>query len=555
MRVSQQMMFDHYVTNMNTSLTDLLDLNLKAQSQKKVNKPSDDPTGMERILGHRDAIRQLDQYSENLDTAKGWLGRADETLLQLNTLIIRAKELAEQASTGTYDKDNREQISYEVRSLFEQMVELGNMEYEDKSIFAGHRTDQNAFDMGLWMTTNDRDLTDAGSFRVEGDSKNTVLMQYYDTSGAAAVGDSVTFASGNVGVRYSLDGGDTWKTDGTVSAINGNNEVTVNLPSSGASVVFESVTGTTAVRANSTTDYNDDTGTWAWLRPAAFYKGDDTDAIAVDQYGSSSVSATAEGNFDNANVVVRIDNETTVTMGDALEYSYSLDGGISWVTGNTTPADATSNSALLTIPTGGILTLNSNGGNTLQPGEQFVIRPRTAEIAVDISIDETVALNSVGKDIFGGLWQEPDSILAGGGSRVGISSSNTSVVFGDANQATTYFGSNSTYSKNLYETMGNLVGFLETNNQEGIQRALESLNLSQKQVLNKTADIGGREHRVTVAVNLVDTLKLNEKARLSNVEDADVAELMTQITQQQIVYESVLRSTSLIMNMNLMKYV
>jgi flagellar hook-associated protein 3 FlgL len=67
--------------------------------------------------------------------------------------------------------------------------------------------------------------------------------------------------------------------------------------------------------------------------------------------------------------------------------------------------------------------------------------------------------------------------------------------------------------------------------------------------------VGGRENRLTVAEGLVENLKLNEKERMSSIEDADVAELMTQIAQGQIVYESVLRSTSLIMNMNLMKFI
>ncbi|MBU1248307.1 MAG: flagellar hook-associated protein FlgL [Proteobacteria bacterium] len=555
MRVSQSMLFDHYVTNMNTSLSSLLELNLKAQTQKVINRPSDDPTGMERVLSHRDSIRQLEQYQENLNTAKGWLGRADSTLLQLDTLIIRTKELATQAATGTYDANNRQQISYEVRSLFEQMVEMANMEYEDKSIFAGHKTDTNAFEQALWMTTNDQDLTNSNSFRIEGDSDKTVLVQFYDTSGAAQPGDAVTFNSGNVGVRYTTDGGTTWKTDGTVSGIGATGEVTVNLVSAGAAIVFEGVTATTSIKANSTTDMDDESGTWAWLRPTAIYKGDDKDAVSVDFYGQSNISATAAGSFNKHNVVVRVDNTTAVTMAEKINYSYSLDGGITWTTGNTTTPDATSNGAILTIPTGGTLTLSSNGGNTLNPGAQFVIRPRTSDIEIDISVDEQVRLNNVGKDIFGGLWQNPDSVLAGKGARVGMSSSNTSVAFESGNKAMTYFGSNAAYSKNLFETMGNLIGFLETNNQEGVQRALENLNRSQRQVLNAAADVGGREHRVEVAISLVDTLKLNEKERLSGVEDADVSELMTQITQQQIVYESVLRSTSLIMNLNLMKYI
>jgi flagellar hook-associated protein 3 FlgL len=254
-------------------------------------------------------------------------------------------------------------------------------------------------------------------------------------------------------------------------------------------------------------------------------------------------------------VVVRIDNETAVTMGEALEYSYSMDGGINWVTGNTTQADSSSNAALLSVPTAGILNLSSNGTNVIQPGAQFVIRPRTADIDLNISVDETVTINSVGKEIFGGLWQDPEAVLAADGQRVGLSSSNTSVVFDTGNDATTFFGSNANYSKNLFETMGNLVAFLETNNQEGVQRCLESLNQAQEQMLNKAADIGGRENRVQVAEELVGTLELNVQSRLSDVEDVDVAELMTQLAQQQIVYEAVLRSTSTIMNMNLMKYI
>jgi flagellar hook-associated protein 3 FlgL len=202
-----------------------------------------------------------------------------------------------------------------------------------------------------------------------------------------------------------------------------------------------------------------------------------------------------------------------------------------------------------------MLTLASNGGNTLQPGSQFVITPRTSSVNLNISVAETVRVNDVGKDIFGGLYQDPDKVRANGGSRLAVSSDNTGVVFDDGSGSTMLNASNAGYSKNLFETMGNLVAFLETNNQTGVQRCLESLDRSQQQILTAAASVGGRENRLTVAEGLVENLKLNEKERMSSIEDADVAELMTQIAQGQIVYESVLRSTSLIMNMNLMKFI
>ncbi|MCG2734592.1 NAD(P)-dependent oxidoreductase, partial [Pseudodesulfovibrio aespoeensis] len=48
---------------------------------------------------------------------------------------------------------------------------------------------------------------------------------------------------------------------------------------------------------------------------------------------------------------------------------------------------------------------------------------------------------------------------------------------------------------------------------------------------------------------------INEEALLSSIEDADVSELMTDLVQQQMVYEAVLRSTSMIMQLNLTKFI
>ncbi|MBU4245083.1 MAG: flagellar biosynthesis protein FlgL, partial [Proteobacteria bacterium] len=68
-------------------------------------------------------------------------------------------------------------------------------------------------------------------------------------------------------------------------------------------------------------------------------------------------------------------------------------------------------------------------------------------------------------------------------------------------------------------------------------------------------DVGGRENRLTVTENILTGLKFNEEALLSSIEDADVSELMTDLVQQQMVYEAVLRSTSMIMQLNLTKFI
>jgi len=553
MRVTQMMLFDRYVNNLNTSLTSLMDLNLKAQTQKRINKPSDDPTGMTRVLDHRDTIRSLEQYKENISTAKGWLGGADESLMQVSTILTRAKELATQVATGTVDENNREQVSYELRSLFDQLVGLSNTDFEGKSIFAGQKVDGPAFEKTLWLTTNDDSFGDSADFTINGSSNSTVLVQFFDDTGATAVGDNMNLSAASV--RYSTDGGRTWLDDGAVNFAGGRG--TLTLPQSGTSVDFHS---DTVVKNNDPSDPEVADGTWMWIRPSARYLGDDDDPPPlVDSYGpgSNGITASASGAFLSENVSVRIDNTGPVNMDEDINYSYSMDGGINWVTGNVAQADTSPGSAILGVANGGILTLASNGSNTLQPGQQFIIRPRSADINLDINASEQIQLNDVGKNIFGGVYMSPDSVLAAGGEVVTLGSSNAGralVGAGSGKMAVTIQGQDEE-SRNLFEVMGNLVAFAETNNQTGIQQALAQLKDVQGHIMNKAADIGGRENRLEVSSTIVDGLKLNEEALISSIEDADVSELMTDLAQQQIVYESVLRSTSMIMQLNLGKFI
>jgi len=548
-RISQNQLYTQYLNGMNGSLSSLVELNLQAQTQKRVNKPSDDPTATARILDHRDTLHAYEQFSTNLDTAKGWLGMSDSTLTQVSTIITRAKELAEQAATGTMSADNRQQVSYEARQLFNQLLELGNMKYEDKSIYAGHKTDTNAFREVLWMTTNDSSLTSSNSFKIDGFSRQTTLVQFTDATGATASGGSINMNDANARVRYSIDGGRTFLNDGSITQ-DASGHMILALPQSGASVTFDH---NAQVRVTSTANTNDANGSWLWLRPSAVYQGDDADSITVSSMGTGtqSIRGVASGAFPG-NALVRIDGDTTLS--GPINYSYSMDNGLSWVTGNTVSADTVASNAMLNVAGGGVLTLNSNGSNVLYAGAQFLIKPHQAAITLQVNVSETVRINDVGKDIFGGIYQNPAMVASNGGARLSLTSSNASAVF-TANSTNFITSNGGVITKNLFETMGNLVAFLETNTQTGVQQCLESLKASQQQVLTSVASVGGRENRLNITSNILANLTLNENERLSAEEDIDIGELMTKLTQQQTVYQAVLKSSSMIMQMNLMQYI
>jgi flagellar hook-associated protein 3 FlgL len=104
----------------------------------------------------RDDISATEQYESNVDTATGWLQLADDVLgTQLSNAITSLKSLAEQASTGTYTAENRQQIAYQAREIFGEILNLSNTQYEDKNIFAGQRYSSSAFTESLALTSWD----------------------------------------------------------------------------------------------------------------------------------------------------------------------------------------------------------------------------------------------------------------------------------------------------------------------------------------------------------------------------------------------------------------
>lgn len=497
MRISQNMIYSSSIQYMNSTLSNLAEAQEQNSTQKKINRPSDNPAGYAEARKLTSVIAGLDQYSNNIDTAKSWLNQADSTLLEASTTMTSIVEKAQQASTGTLSAENRQQVATQVRGLFDQMLSLANTTVSGNSIFAGQKTDGPAFKEVLYASVQDSSLTQSAVTSVTGSSDTSVLV-HFSNSGTIGGAAALSYA-------YSSDGGTTW-TQGNLAA----GATTLSL--GGCSATLKSGSAVTATGGGS--------GTSLTLRPSAQYLGDDQDGAAVRKYGASLVNAKAEGSFPG-NVTVRI--ASNATLPGPISYSYSLDGGMTWANGN-----VSSNSRLLVA--GGYLDLSSNGGNTLATGDQFTIVPDMADIKVNISPTGSVVINNVGKDVFGGLYQA-------------VGASNASVVFG------------SNPAQNVFEVIGSLIGHLETNDMDGVGDDLTNLKTAQSHLENAASSVGARENRLDSASNTLSVLRDNNETSLSAVEDVDAAQALIELSKYQYAYQSVLASSTKIMGMSILNYI
>ncbi len=514
-RITQSMMYSDMVGQMQKNLAGYMESNEQGSTQKKINRPSDDPAGTYRVLTTRDDLNATAQYQTNVDTAKGWIQLGMDILgSKVSNTITGLKALAEQASTGTYTAAQRQIMADQARQMFGELLNYSNTEFEGKSLFAGHRYDSNAFEEGLALSSWDSDngwpeVINKGGYSIQGASESTTLIQF---TSDGHLGDPATY-------RWSKDGGTTWKEE-TVQ-VNAGPPQTYQLVADGVTVTLNQDMQVSA--ADQDAGPGAKNGTLLYIRPSAVYQGDDKDPPPemTIMGGQQGLTATASGTF-NKNMLVRMDTDANLnSVGNEFTWSYSTDGGSTWVTakGQTTGH----NTVRLPVP-GGYMDLDATGAvnSTVPAGTQTLIHPARADLNYEILKDTYISVNGVGKDIFGGYYQGKPAIE------------------GDAN---------------LFEVVGNFIGYLEGNNQEGCQKTLAALEKAQETILSESTRLGALENRIETASDVLSFQKLDQQERLSYTEDIDLTELLTKLTRQQLTYQTVLQSSSMIMKLSLANYI
>lgn len=146
MRVTSGMMSNHLLNNLNRTATKMNDTQLQMTTGMKINKPSDDPTGITYSLRYRQELSSNEQYQRNTDSALSWLEFNDNMLTEVNSVMQRVRELTVQASTGTNSQESHNSIQAEIKQLKEQMIDVGNSQFNGKYIFNGEAYDQKPYD-------------------------------------------------------------------------------------------------------------------------------------------------------------------------------------------------------------------------------------------------------------------------------------------------------------------------------------------------------------------------------------------------------------------------
>ena len=141
MRVTNNLISSTVNQNLEQNYSRILKLQNTVSTGKNIDKPSDDPVGVGNVLSFRKKMASIDQYGRNIQWGNSWLRTTDAAMASMDTLLIRAKELAVNQASETSSEATRNIAAEEVGQIFDQMVQLANTSVGGRYIFAGHHTD------------------------------------------------------------------------------------------------------------------------------------------------------------------------------------------------------------------------------------------------------------------------------------------------------------------------------------------------------------------------------------------------------------------------------
>ena len=148
MKISNKLFNEQQLGQFSNNMEKIQKIQDKISSGKNIIFASDDPVGAVQLSGMKDNLSKVNRFIENSNIALDRLNIMDTTMEAINTVFIRAKELAVQASNDVYGVMDREAIAIEFDEMKAELMTLANTQDSTGTfIYAGFKTKTSPFKM------------------------------------------------------------------------------------------------------------------------------------------------------------------------------------------------------------------------------------------------------------------------------------------------------------------------------------------------------------------------------------------------------------------------
>jgi flagellin len=211
--------------NLSASYSQLGTSTQRLSSGLRINNAADDAAGLAIRELMRAEIASMRQGMRNANDAISLIQTADGALQVINEKLVRMKELATQAATGTYTSDQRLIIDSEYQAMASEITRIANAtKFNGVYLLNGNLS--GGIDVSRWGAEHDgRGLQSTGPLKIHFGIGNDSAEDYYyiaianSTASALGVGNQSDMMINNAGFSISTQQGAQMALDALHQAI------------------------------------------------------------------------------------------------------------------------------------------------------------------------------------------------------------------------------------------------------------------------------------------------------------------------------------------------
>ena len=496
-RVTENIKFNMITNNISSVSSQYGDLMEKLSTQKKINRPSDDPIGTNDVLDFRTALMAIEQYQSNITDANISLSIAETNLSGLRNIVNEAIGIAITESGSGASTETRQASLSTLNAMIDEALSLLNAKNGDSYLFGGSATDVQPFSSTYASASVGKAVAASTNIYSGNVTSSGTYTATENKSYVVKIVDGGTLADATY--KVSADGGITW-----------------GAPSAPGDLTL----GTISNIGGDGIDLTFDPGTFAV-----------NDTFTID----GNVAGYYSGNNDKLYAVIGTDNK----------FAYNINGGEAF-TGQFAQASITNGGAGITDDDTIVLTRGATVGSWTVTSQtnypDLVITSQTSDtLTIDADNDGTddIRLNLTG------AWNENNKVTFS--LTAGVTSGDIPVTFSGSG------------SVDLLATLNALRSALaetdQTRAEELIAAQVQNLTKAETQMLQYETQAGAKMNSLELASSNHDSLDLQLTNMLADIENADLTELITEFQMKQIAMQASYSMASKIGEMTIMDYI
>lgn len=509
MRVTNMMMRNNSLLNMQKNKDVYYRYLNEYNTQKKIQRPSDDPTIAIRALKYRTTLSEIDQYLANINDATSWMDATETCLKDVNNRLTSMIYYCTQAATGTYNEKDRADIVTQLRQFSSYIYEQNaNADYAGRYLFTGFRTD-----VPMLFDAAQTDTTYTITENIDVNSINRFQYVYGEATYGAAkdadtyAGEASEFATTHrVLLSYNnLDGTQKY-TDA-----DGNEQTGVQVTYTDSAGMPQTVT---AKIMSVLEDKKDDNKYNGHLHP-----GED-DVFFVPETGELVFGDNVYNSVRAGKDLSVVYSKTDFQKGDVRPEHYFSCSTVNEIGETAKYTTAGKQEMLYQINFSQTLTVNTEGCN-----------------AINLSVGRTISdITNMCNDL-----DVMESNLKSVEKRIA-----------DCNEEDEKTIADLTELKNQIETE---IKLQKTVLEKALGSAITTCQNAKDELNVALADHGSRYNRMEMTEEKLKTQKIDTKEAKSENEDADLGEAYIGFSEADLLYQATLNATSKILGESLLNFI